>query len=637
VAILGVATIVSPDDGCLTERGRIPLGRISAVTIDPRHLVYGSGSALVVDDVSDPRFPRREGVLDLGAQILDLEIQGWISYAATGLGLHIIDTRIAASPRQEGFVTTPHLARSVQVHENRAYVVGGAGLSMIQVADPASPRLVWSGLSPNCDYQDLELQYPLLFAVGCGLQIMDVSNPLFTTTLARLNVNASAVAVEGTTVAVTDFDRLRLIDISDPSNPVVRGSAWTHGLAKDAVVTGSLSVASSDTGLTIVGITSLDSPVEIAHLGFAGGATSIAVADGLVYAANRGFLRVVNLDDPAAPSEIGQIGSPSFARVAVYGRLAVTTHSFYAPREDAVTVIDIGRRGPTETGIWEAIWGPEDVDVVGSVAFVTADGGLYALDLSDSTNPVELSFLDLIESQYLAVDSDRAYIATMGAAGFSCFQVVDVSDPTDMYEKGRVDWDRGGPYPTAVDAAGNTAVIADSRGLRVLDVSDPWRPIQVGQWEREGAKGVALVGGHAVVGFSSPTDPEDNGVSVIDLSSVGGPVAIGIWMSPSGVTAVAEYDGAVLVGSESDGVFLIDLSEPSRPTEIGHATLGQLGVVDLAAAWPAVVATSGAFGLTVISLDRSCVPPRRPSKRVAPSRPETGYVESSAGSAVSPS
>ncbi len=132
---------------------------------------------------------------------------------------------------------------------------------------------------------------------------------------------------------------------------------------------------------------------------------------------------------PPIPSEIGHTGSPSFARVATSGQIAVTTHSLYGPREGAVTVIDTSSQEPVEAGIWEAIWGPEDVDVVGSVAFVTADGGLYALDLADPADPVELAFLDLIETQYLALDSGRAYIATTGVGGFSSFRVVDVARP----------------------------------------------------------------------------------------------------------------------------------------------------------------------------------------------------------------
>ena len=636
-AILAVATFVSPDDGCLTEQGRIPFGSIGAITIDPPHLFYGSGSALAVDDISDPRNPDHEGFLDLGDAILDVEASGHIVYVTTQRGLHIVDTQYSAGPRLSGFVEMPHPTRSVEVHEKWAFVAGGTGLSLIDIREPSSPWLVWSGLTPSCDYRDLKLQPPLLFAIGCGLQIIDVSKPMFPATLARLDVGGSAVAVERNTAAVTSLDRLQLIDISDPSRPVAQGNAWTHGLAKDVALKGSIAVTSSNTGLTIFDITLLEYPAEIAHLGFRGGTTSIDSANGLVYAANRGFLRVVSLDDPTVPSEIGHTGSPSFARVATSGQIAVTTHSLYGPREGAISVIDTSSPGSVEAGIWEAIWGPEDIDVVGSVAFVTADGGLYALDLTNPADPVELSFLDLIETQYLAVDSGRAYIATMGVGGYSTFDVIDVSDPGDMHELGSYAWERGEPYPTAVDATGNTAVIADSRGLRVIDVSDPRNLNQIGRWEQAGARGVVLVGNHAVLGFSSNIDPEEKGIAVIDLASDGGPVAVGTWTAPSGVRSVAKYGGSVLVGCETDGVFLIDLRDPTRPTEIGNWTLGQLGVVDLATAWPTAVATNGAFGLTVISLDRSCVPPRRPSSRVFPSRTKISYPASSARSAVSPS
>ena len=643
LAMLGGTVVASPPDGCLTEQGRIPRGYVSALEVDFPHLVFGSGTALVLEDVSNPRFPRRQGILDLGAEILDLEISNQLVFAVTELGLHIVDIERPPRLRQTGFETTPHPARAVEVFDRWAWVAGGEGLSLINIRVPSSPWLATSGLSPSCDYGDLALQYPLLYAIGCGLKVIDVSRPMFPTTLARLGIGGKRIAVDGTTAAVVvgADNRLRLIDLSDPSNPVERGSAWTHGPPRDVALMGDTAVSSSITGCTVVDIESLDNPAEIAHVPVSGGVTSIATDDRLAYAANLAYLRVVSLDDPAAPSEIARIENPTFARVATNGRIAITTHSYYGPREDMVSVLDVGRRDPSDIGTWQAIWGPVDVAVEGSKAFVTADGGLSALDLDDPANPVELSFLDLIESEHVAVDTGRAYVATMGAGGVPSFQVIDVADPSNMIDRGWYSWERGGPNPTAVDAAGDIAVIADLGGLRVMDVSDPSRVRQIGRLEKHGSTAVALVSHHAVLGYSSSADPDERGIVVVKLTAGEDPTQVGAWSSPSAVTAVVEFGGAVLVGTGADGVFMIALNDPSRPIEVDHWHLpGRAAVTDLAAAWPKVVVTHGSLGFTVLAFEVSCGLPRRPSGRISPSNVNTRYESLASdppGSAVPPS
>jgi hypothetical protein len=615
VILLAVST-GRTDEGCLSERGRIPFGTVGAIAEDFPRLLYGSGSALVVDDVSDPSFPRREGFLKLGGSILDLETQGRLTYATTEAGLFIIDTDSSGSPQQVGFVATPHPARAVRVHGWQAFVAGGTGLSMVHVGNPASPRIVKTGRIPRCDYQDLELDYPLLFATGCGFQIIDLAKPPFPNTVARLDLPVAAIDVEGSIVAVASWTRLQLIDVSDPSNPMVRGSIWTHGLAQDVALTGNIAVASSATGLTIADVASPDDPIELANFAFAGGATTISVAGDLVYAANRRFLRIVSLDDPSTPTEIARIGEPSFVNVAASGRLAIATHGGFGPREHAVTVLDLGRREPTVAGSWEALWRPIDVELIGSLGYVTGDGGLYVLDLGDPANPLELSFVDLIESQSIGVDSGHAYIATYHAGGFCSLTVVDVSDPTNPYRQGSLYFRQGCPISKGIDAEGNTAVIADSLGLLVIDVSDPWLPIEVGRWDQSGASDVTMVGGQAVLAFASPTDPQDTGIAVVDPYAESGPALVGTWRAPGAAYTVGGYGQAVVVGTKSDGIFLIDIEDPTLPKEICHWSDRGFGIVDLATAWPTIVATHGGLGLTVLELERPDSPPRRrPSRR----------------------
>ena len=134
-----------------------------------------------------------------------------------------------------------------------------------------------------------------------------------------------------------------------------------------------------------------------------------------------------------------------------------------------------------------------------------------------------------------------------------------------------------------------------------------------------------MVGGHAVLGYSSPVNPDDRGIIVVDFAFDDDPEIVGQWSSPSAVTAVVEFGGAVLVGTDADGVFMIDLDDPSHPFQIDHWALGGAAVTDLAAAWPKAVVTHGSLGFTVLGFDVSCGLPRRPFSRIRPPSAKSRY------------
>lgn len=55
---------------------------------------------------------------------------------------------------------------------------------------------------------------------------------------------------------------------------------------------------------------------------------------------------------------------------------------------------------------------------------------------------------------------------------------------------------------------------------------------------------------------------------MVDLSQPTIPRSIGSWLAPSGIYSVSEYGGAVLVGTEDDGLFLINIEDPTNPSAV---------------------------------------------------------------------
>jgi hypothetical protein len=91
-----------------------------------------------------------------------------------------------------------------------------------------------------------------------------------------------------------------------------------------------------------------------------------------------------------------------------------------------------------------------------------------------------------------------------------------------------------------VAVSGSTAYVADGRGgLRVVDVSDPANPTEVGAYDTPGR-----AGGVAVSGSTAYVADGDGGLRVVDVSDPANPTEVGAYYTPgrAGGVAVASSD-----------------------------------------------------------------------------------------------
>ncbi len=316
--------------------------------------------------------------------------------------------------------------------------------------------------------------------------------------------------------------------------------------------------------------------------------------------------------------ERGRIMLTNISAVAVSGRLVAVVQRGSWDTRPMVRVVELGPFGLTETGSWHASWYVSDIALEAATSFVVTDGGLLSLDLSDPHHPAELDFVDLMDAQHLAVAGGHVFVATSGVSGNGWFDIIDRTDIEAMEKNGQLYWDRPDPWKSGIDATGDLVAIADDLGLLIIDVSEPWQPEEAGRWSHSGVQDVALIGHLAVAAVTGEGDPPHGKISLVDLSNPAAPALIGTWQAPGAVWSVAEYGGAAIVGTESDGLFLIDVSDPASPTVIDQWAAPGLSIDHLATAWPTVAFSDVIQGAVVLSLHRSCLPPRRPSGRVGP-------------------
>ena len=158
----------------------------------------------------------------------------------------------------------------------------------------------------------------------------------------------------------------------------------------------------------------------------------------------------------------------------------------------------------------------------------------------------------------MAVSGSYAYVADG-----SGLRVIDVSTPTSPIEVGFVDTP-GDAEGVAV--SGSYAYVSDtlpSSGLRVIDVSTPASPIEVGRLESLHSSQLAVSGSYAYV-------PVAYFLFVIDVSTPASPIEVGSVRLDGGPMAVSgSY--AYVMGSYSGRLLVIDVSTPSSPFEVGSS------------------------------------------------------------------
>ena len=117
-----------------------------------------------------------------------------------------------------------------------------------------------------------------------------------------------------------------------------------------------------------------------------------------------------------------------------------------------------------------------------------------------------------------------------------------------------------------VVSGGHAYLAAGESGLRIINVSNPAAPVEVGYYDTAGyAEGVAVSGNYAYVADL------DQGLRVINISNKTSPVEVGSY-NPSGLGSWAytvKVEGMYAYVAGTDGLRRINVSNPANPTLAG--------------------------------------------------------------------
>lgn len=259
---------------------------------------------------------------------------------------------------------TERARRVVSLYDSLVFVADdNVGLKVFIVTDTAGVKLDSVRAYSNAGYIfDVFAQGDRAYlASSVGIQIYDISNFELPDSEAVLgtydvdNLEERAVKIEmnyayigvAATVHNSLQSGLHIVDISDPSAPVLTGSYMTAGVTNDVDLSGNYAfLADSLRGLLIIDISDPANPDSVGRYATAGPAWALDIDNNLAYiACGMAGLEIVDISNPASPSLLT---------------------SFAAAGE------------------------PKDVYVAGDYAYIASfwDGGLQILDVSTPASPV---------------------------------------------------------------------------------------------------------------------------------------------------------------------------------------------------------------------------------------------------------
>ena len=345
----------------------------------------------------------------------------WLRRVACGsLALVLCDLLVAAPAfaqaralSQVASLTGP--AQRVQVDGNTLYIAADQTLRSVDIANPSAPRAA-ATFTFEEPIRTFVASGNLVYALidFFGLRVLDVSNASNPTLRGGLELKGGVIAaalLDSKTILTANMVAgVQVLDVSDPEKPALLTSHFTDGYTQDVFASRPLAYVTDDpTGLYVLDLSKSGSPAQ---------------------------LSVTDLDVPPPPGGIGLVDFPQL-------RLALVDRPGAKPAR-VVAVLD------------------------------RTSGLLLFYDISNPGAPASVSrFKVPPRSETLTAHGSRVYVAT----GVEGLHVVDVSDPRKPVSAGvfktaqpardvavsALSQSTGGPFVFVATGAGGVVILRDGQ------------------------------------------------------------------------------------------------------------------------------------------------------------------------------
>jgi hypothetical protein len=342
----------------------------------------------------------------------------------------------------------------------------------------------------------------------------------------------------------------------DSSNVTLIGR-WPFGDCRTAFAFGNYVCVGNGTCMDVLDVSDPDNPFKVGYVLTESIVSDIHISGNYAYIANwSNGLRVIDLTDPQKPQEVGfynNFDGQCWA-VSVYGNFAYVGNDTLGMR-----ILDISTpSSPALVGTFNPSGNMqiEHIQVIDSLAYVASSSGLYIVDISNPASPVQLSFTPGNGSWGIYVENNIAYLPEF----WNGLHMIDVSDPYFPIDEGYFSTPGSASY---FEVSGNYGfIVQGSLGIHVVDLSNPISPDSVIILDTEDSYAFNIQGDYLYLGASSV------GFKIIDISNPTSPYERGFYQTGGYLNDVVASDNIIYSTQYQRGVSIIDISDLANPNEI---------------------------------------------------------------------
>jgi hypothetical protein len=310
------------------------------------------------------------------------------------------------------------------------------------------------------------------------------------------------------------------------------------------VLNGIAYIANGEDGVRILDVSDPSNPFEIGHYPLEN-TQNIIVVDDIAYVVEQGLLKdnkalkdklvILDVQSPANPRYLGEYQPDSYAHQSL-SNMAVFDQVVYLTVSDKLMAVDVSQPAQPvllgEFSFFSNISSP-GVIVVDGIAFLQANE-LHVVDFRNPAAPVEIGGYDSSWGASIAIQNQTAYIATWSSGMI----ILDISNPARPIKLGQY-----------------------------LELVGSYDLLPPGAASRQTLLHVAVSGDIAYLTYSFGEDHStwtqvlESGVIAVDISDPANPQKIAVYSDLDQAAAVAVAGDLVFVTDSSRGLFILSKPE----------------------------------------------------------------------------
>jgi len=456
------------------------------------------------------------------------------------------------------------------------------------MSNPANPTRLGGCSLQSYAYHVCLSGTRLFVATASGLKIVDVSDVTNPHTVGSFTTSddCTGIDVYGNVAYLSGFDGLQLLDISDPALPKHLSTYSGGGPAKAVCLFGHYAYVRTSSAIDVVDISMISLPRRTARLDADSSTPSgVQVYDGKLFATfvgKRAGLYIIGLEEPATPTNL--LGAAFTGSVIPFGNatgshpssLSVSERlAFMTTRELKVMVFSVTNVAqPALLAEYDAFPSSallndslKDISTSGGQVYVPAGAlGVQILEFSGNTFTRRGALETAWDFRGIAVARNLAFVVDY-VNGFHVIDVADVSRPSRV---GLLPMDFDGNRITML---GDMALVANgTNGISYIDVSVPGKPelLSPVTFGTVPVRDVQISGSQAYVACDSA------GLVILTMTNATSPALLGVYNTPGTAGRLTADSDLAFVADGDGGLQIISVSNPTLPGRLKELPVGNV-------------------------------------------------------------